>query len=161
MNPEPGEQPNERDSEKLERFELALRASNEGIWDWRPGEQAIHYSRRVLEFLECGGSRAPNLFLPPYDSIHEEDLPSFRRAVEQALSTGGPEKLSTDVRIRTGGGDWRWLRIRGSVVRDRAGHAVRIAGSMIDISRRKAAEAQVEEERFLLRQLIDHVPVHI
>jgi sigma-B regulation protein RsbU (phosphoserine phosphatase) len=47
------------------------------------------------------------------------------------------------------------------VVRDRDGKAVRIAGSMIDISRRKAAEVQVEEERFLLRQLIDHVPLKI
>ena len=161
MNPESGENPSETDSDKLERLELALRASNEGIWDWRPGQREVHYSRRVLEFLECGGSRAPNLFLPPYDSIHEEDLPGFRRAVEQSLSDGGPENLSTDARVRTGSGEWRWLRIRGAVVRDRNGHAVRIAGSMIDISRRKAAEAQVEEERFLLRQLIDHVPVHI
>ena len=32
---------------------------------------------------------------------------------------------------------------------------------MINISQRKAAEAQVEEERFLLRQLIDHVPLKI
>ncbi len=32
---------------------------------------------------------------------------------------------------------------------------------MIDISRRKDAEAQVEDERFLLRQLLDHIPVHV
>lgn len=59
------------------------------------------------------------------------------------------------------GGDWRWLRIRGTIVRDRSGKATRIAGSMINISLRKAAEAQVEEERHLLRQLIDHVPLQI
>jgi sigma-B regulation protein RsbU (phosphoserine phosphatase) len=63
--------------------------------------------------------------------------------------------------VLTGGGTWRWLRIRGTVVRDREGRALRIAGSMIDISRRKNAEAQVEDERFLLRQLIDHIPVQI
>lgn len=161
MNPERGGNPIEHDSDKLERLELALRASNEGIWDWRPGKREVYYSRRVLEFFECGDTRAPNLFLPPHESIHPDDIPAFERAVGQAITNGGPEILSTDARIRTGSDTWRWLRIRGTVVRDRTGRALRIAGSMIDISRRKSAESQVEEERFLLRQLIDHVPVHI
>lgn len=153
--------PQDRDRVKLERFELALKASHEGIWDWRIGEREIFYSRRILEFLECGHQRAPNVFLPPHDSIHPDDLHSFNLALSQALQDGGPEVLSVDARIRTGGDVWRWLRIRGTVVRSREGRAYRIAGSMIDISRRKEAESQVEEERFLLRQLIDHIPVQV
>ena len=151
----------ERKRVKLERLELALRASNEGIWDWLPGAREIFYSRRILEFLECGKAHAPNLFLAPHDSVLAEDREAFTRGVANALLVGGPETLAVDARVRTGGDHWRWLRIRGTVVRDRDGRAQRIAGSMIDISRRKAAEAQVEEERFLLRQLIDHVPLQI
>jgi sigma-B regulation protein RsbU (phosphoserine phosphatase) len=151
----------ERNAIKLERLELALRASNEGIWDWMTDETEIFYSRRILEFLECGTSRAPNLLLPPYDKIHPDDRRTFELAVTQALQEGGPETLATDARVLTVGGDWRWLRIRGTVVRDRQGKAIRIAGSIINISLRKAAEAQVEEERHLLRQLIDHVPLQI
>jgi sigma-B regulation protein RsbU (phosphoserine phosphatase) len=158
---EDAEQPNERNDLKLERLELALRASNEGIWDWQTGQREIFYSRRILEFFECGDSRAPNLFVAPYDHIHPENLRSFGLAMEQALTVGGPDTLAVDARVRTGGGEWRWLRIRGTVVRDRQGMARRIAGSMINISLRKAAEAQVEEERHLLRQLIDHVPLQI
>jgi phosphoserine phosphatase RsbU/P len=153
--------PQDRNRLKLERLELALRASNEGIWDWQIEEKVMFYSRRILEFLECGKDHAPHLFIAPFDSIFPEDGPAFGRAVAQALQVGGPDTLAVDARVRTGGGDWRWLRIRGTVLRNREGKAVRIAGSMIDISRRKAAEAQVEEERFLLRQLIDHVPLQI
>lgn len=148
-------------SVKLERLELALKASYEGIWDWRIGQREIYYSRRILEFLECGDSRAPNLFIPPYASIHPDEHHAFTRALSQSLEDNGPEILAVDTCIRTGGGSWRWLRIRGTVVRDRGGRAYRIAGSMIDISRRKEAEAQVEEERFQLRQLIDHIPVQV
>lgn len=151
----------QRNNIKLERLELALRASNEGIWDWQTAEKGIFYSRRILEFLECGKDHAPNLFVAPYDHIYPDEREAFERAVTQALQQGGPETLAVDARVLTGGGDWRWLRIRGTVVRDREGHALRIAGSMINISLRKAAEAQVEEERFLLRQLIDHVPLQI
>jgi sigma-B regulation protein RsbU (phosphoserine phosphatase) len=146
---------------KLERLQLALRASNEGIWDWWTHQREIFYSRRILEFLECGKDRAPNLFLAPHEQIFSEDLAAFQRAVNQALLDGGPETLAVDARVRTGGGDWRWLRIRGTVVRNREGKALRVAGSMSDISSRKDAEAQVEDERFLLRQLIDHVPLQI
>ncbi len=152
---------NDRDAVKLERLELALKASNEGIWDWWTDRKEIYYSRRILEFLECGKDRAPHLFLPPFESIHPEERRAVELAVTQAMQDGGPETLAVDARVLTGSGDWRWLRIRGTVVRGRNGKAYRIAGSMINISRRKEAEAQVEEERFLLRQMIDHIPVHI
>ncbi len=148
-------------ADAAERMVLALRASNEGIWDWTTGERRIYYSRRILEFLECSESSAPNLFLPPHEAVHPEERSRFESVVRQSMEPGGPETLAIDCRILTGGGGWLWLRIRGSVVRDRQGRATRIAGSMIDISRRKAAEAQLEEERHLLRQLIDHVPLQI
>lgn len=153
--------PQDRDVVKLERLELALRASNEGIWDWWTHQSEIYYSRRILEFLECGRRRAPNLFLPPHDHIHPHEHRAFSLAVEQALQDSGPETLAVDARVRTGSGDWRWLRIRGTVVRGRDGKVQRIAGSMINISRRKEAEAQVEEERYLLRELIDRMPLQV
>lgn len=143
------------------RLELALRASNEGIWDWQVGSPAIYYSRRILEFLECGAQHAPNLFLPPHDAIHALERESFAAALASALNPAGPELFAIDCRVHTGGCQWRWLRIRGTVVRERDGRATRIAGSMIDISRRKAAEAQIEEERHRLRLLIDHVPLQV
>ena len=160
MNDEP-ETSQVRNRLKLERLELALRASNEGIWDWWTDQPTIFYSRRILEFLECGKDRAPNLFRPPFDHIWLEEREPFERGVSLALLDGGPETLAVDARVRTGGGTWRWLRIRGTVVRNRDGQAIRIAGSMIDISRRKAVEAQVEDERYLLKQLIDHVPLKV
>ncbi|MBB5353182.1 sigma-B regulation protein RsbU (phosphoserine phosphatase) [Haloferula luteola] len=157
MTPPPETPPEPGDS----RLELALRASNEGIWDWWPDREDIYYSRRILEFLECGDRRPPNIFLPPYPSIHPEDQESFAANLRGALTSGGPEVFGVDTRVRTGSGEWRWLRIRGAVVRTRTGEAQRIAGSMIDISRRKIAEAQIEEERHLLRNFIDHVPLMV
>ncbi|MGJ8645227.1 MAG: SpoIIE family protein phosphatase [Luteolibacter sp.] len=144
-----------------ERLELALRASNEGIWDWLTHETAIYYSSRILGFLGSSDENAPNIFLPPYLSVHHEDRQRFADSMASALSPKGSETLSSDVRIRNSEGGWCWLRIRGTIVRDESGKTTRIAGSMIDISLRKAAEAEVEEERHLLMTLIDHVPLQI
>jgi len=148
-------------SEDAGRLVLALRASNEGIWDWWTGNPDIYYSRRILEFFECSSAMAPNIFLEPHEMIHQDDRPRFSQSLKNALSPSGPELFAVDCRLRTGGNHWRWLRIRGTVVRTRDGEAQRIAGSMIDISLRKEAEAQIEEERHLLRMLIDHVPLQV
>ena len=104
---------------EADRLELALRASNEGIWDWKTDETKIFYSRRILEFLECSDSGAPNIFLTPHLAIHHLDRPAFAGAVRQALDAKGPEMLAVYARVQTGGNGWRWLRIRGTVVRDR------------------------------------------
>jgi sigma-B regulation protein RsbU (phosphoserine phosphatase) len=147
--------------EDAERLCLALKASNEGIWDWWVGKPEVHYSRRILEFLECSEGAAPNMFLPPHREIHPDDRDRFARALDNVLNPSGPELFAIDCRLQTGGGHWRWLRIRGTVVRGRNGEAVRIAGSMIDISLRKQAESQIEDERHILRSLIDCVPLQI
>ncbi|MCW1922160.1 SpoIIE family protein phosphatase [Luteolibacter arcticus] len=147
--------------EDTERLCLALKASNEGIWDWWVGKPDVHYSRRILEFLECSEGASPNIFLPPHGQIHPDDRDRFARALANVLNPSGPELFAIDCRLQTGGGHWRWLRIRGTVVRGRNGEAVRIAGSMIDISLRKQAEAQIEDERHILRSLIDCVPLQV
>lgn len=147
--------------EDAERLCLALKASNEGIWDWWVGKPDIYYSRRILEFLECAEAAAPNIFLSPHEEIHPDDRDRFARALANVLSPSGPELFAIDCRIQTGAGHWRWLRVRGTVVRGRGGEAQRIAGSMIDVSLRKQAEAQIEDERHILRSLIDCVPLQI
>jgi sigma-B regulation protein RsbU (phosphoserine phosphatase) len=147
--------------EARERLNLALRASNEGIWDWWVGQREIYYSRRVLEFLECGEGSAPNLFVEVQRCIHEQDREVFLAKLRTVLEAHGPEIFAVDCRLLTGSGDWRWLRMRGAVVRDERGAAVRLAGSMIDISKRKKTEASLEEERHLLSLLINHVPLHV
>ena len=77
--------PQDQDIVKVGRMELALKASNEGIWDWWTDRKEIYYTRRILEFFECGRKQAPNLFLPPHDHIHPDDHDAFRKAVAQAL----------------------------------------------------------------------------
>ena len=144
-----------------DRLELALRASNEGIWDWNVLTNEVHYSGRILRFLGCRREEMPHLF-EDFSWIHEEDRDEFQEKLRAALKANGDQRLAVEPRGRgPGGGEWRYFRIRGIVVRDDAGLPVRLAGSMIDISRRKRAEEALQEERHLMRLLIDNVPLNI
>jgi len=141
-----------------DRLELALRASNEGIWQWDVIGQEVSYSERVLKFLGYASDDAPNIFMQPDLYLHENDLPKFRQSIRDVMLQNGSELIAVDCRYRRPEGHFSWLRIRGACVRDDDGNVTRIAGSMIDISRRKNAEKALDDERHLLRQLIENIP---
>lgn len=143
-----------------ERLELALRASNEGIWDWDLDSDQIDYTARVLRFLRYTREEMPHLFRDP-EIVHEDDRAAFQEALDRVLEPDGEHLLAVQPRIRDSRGEWKWFRIRGIVVRDDEGRAVRLAGSVIDISKRKLIEEQLQEERHLMRLLIDNVPLNI
>ncbi|NIP94430.1 MAG: PAS domain S-box protein, partial [Akkermansiaceae bacterium] len=85
----------------------------------------------------------------------------FMERVEELLRPGTDDLLAAEPRLQTAKGEWRWFRIRGIVVRNEEGVAVRMAGSMIDITARKTAEEELLEERHLMRLLIDNVPLNV
>ncbi|MDP7107208.1 MAG: SpoIIE family protein phosphatase, partial [Roseibacillus sp.] len=119
-------------------------------------------SGRIQRFLGRRREEMPNLFRA-VDLIHEDDRDNFIERLQEILQPGADNLLAVEPRIQVakGEGDWHWFRIRGVVVRDREGQAVRMAGSMIDITPRKLVEQELLEERHLMRLLIDNVPLNI
>ena len=144
-----------------DRLELALQASNEGVWDWYLDEKDIYYSDRVLRFLGYSADDAPNIIQHARKYFHQDELQDLRAAYKAVIAKNGEDTLATDCRYNHPDGLWHWLRIRGVVVRDDAGKALRIVGSIIDISKRKSAEIALEEERYRLRELIENIPVNV
>ena len=143
------------------RLDCAFRASNEGLWEWEIGSEAVYFSPRILSFLDFSAKNAPNIFKHPADGLHEDDVEKFQEELEAILSDPEKELFAVDARVRKRDGTWCWLRIRGVPVRNENGEITSLAGSIIDISRRKMAEEEWKEDRHLLRLLIENVPVNI
>lgn len=143
-----------------ETLELVLKASNEGIWDWIVGSDDIYYSERIYSFLGFTESEAPNFMKHPELLLVPEDADYLEHMLSLTLMDEDEDLFAVDCRIVRPDGRVRWLRIRGVVVRE-SGEAVRIVGSMIDISKRKRAEEQLDEERTMLRLVVDNVPVQV
>ena len=143
-----------------QRLDLALKASNEGIWDWDLVEDRIYYSNRLLGFLGYGRIGAPNLFSGPDEHVHPDDLADFTRKLNRVLHRGG-RLFAHEARIRTKEGDWKWFRIRGLPQREEGGTLLRLVGSLIDISKRKFAEETLKEERRRIDMVLDRVPINV
>ncbi|MGJ8724846.1 MAG: SpoIIE family protein phosphatase [Roseibacillus sp.] len=143
----------------MERLDLALEASNEGIWDWDFGTGTLDFTDRVGEFFECAPEKIPNFF-ENEEFVHEEDRIEFFEAIA-SVRAGKSEILAAEPRLRSGEKhDWKWFRVRGVPVMYE-GELTGLAGSLIDISLRKRAEQELLEERHLTQTLVENVPLQI
>lgn len=125
-----------------ERYALAVRGANDGVWDWSPISGRAYWSARweqILGFDE--GELAPHL-----DAWTERVHPDDKREFDQALRghlAGESSQFVQEYRLRAKDGDYRWVLSRGVAVFGDKGDLVRMAGSLTDISERKLIEAQL------------------
>jgi diguanylate cyclase (GGDEF)-like protein/PAS domain S-box-containing protein len=127
-----------------ERFDLAVSGSNDGIWDWNMLTNEVYYSPRFNELLGYTEGSLGNTPASLLARMHPEDKATAESdvsALQAHLEQGVP--YDVEYRLKTSAGEYHWFRIRGRSVRDSSGRAVRMAGSLTDITDRKAAEAEL------------------
>ncbi len=130
-----------------ERLELAMRAINEGVYDWDIADGSAYYSEGVYSVLHL-----PRSMKTPADwraRIHPDDLAAYDAAI-LAHFKKKTRRFECDYRYRARDGNWRWARQHGIAMRDAKGRAVRMIGSTGDISELKRAEAarRQSDERY-------------
>ncbi len=128
-----------------ERYALAARAANDGLWDWDLKEDTIFFSTRwkaALGYSEKEIGPHPGEWL---NRIHEEDRPRFDEALDDHLQGRTPH-FQTEYRVRHRNGIYHWMLGRSAAVRDEMDRAIRIAGSQTDITPRKRAELKLVRE---------------
>lgn len=143
-----------------DRLQMALQASKEGIWDWDLVKKTIYYSPRVHRFLGYRKNEMPHLFEAREEYMDEESAALVEKALRRVLQEG-EDLFAVEAKVRTARWGWKWFRVRGTPVRDKLGKVVRIAGSLIDISKRMIAERELAEERHLIKTLIDSIPMNV
>jgi PAS domain S-box-containing protein len=129
----------ERQSE--ERYALAVRGANDGIWDWDLSREDVYYSERWLSILGFD-DELPATINTWTDRVHPDDKADFNHALEAHLA-GNSDNFSHEYRILTKDSGYIWVLSRGIAVTDHDGHSMRMAGSITDISSRKRAEGQL------------------
>jgi two-component system cell cycle sensor histidine kinase PleC len=129
-------------------FGIAVDGANVGVFEWRLENDQVQLSERAMRLM---GATADTLSLPQVvalangeERITVED--EFRRARQSGIF---------DARFRIGHGPGlAWIEMRGTLIDDRAGGQVLI-GTVLDVTPRHEAEAQVSRLERALRTAID------
>lgn len=120
---------------------LAMVGTNDGMWEWDPITKELKVGRRLLNILGYDDN-----FLGDTHQwlqlVHPDDRAGYNEAVAAHLKGETPH-FYHEYRVRAQDGAYRWLAARGVAQRDGRGVARLMAGSITDITERRADEARI------------------
>jgi diguanylate cyclase (GGDEF)-like protein/PAS domain S-box-containing protein len=125
--------------ESEERYALASRGSNDGLWDWNLSTNVVHFSPRwkgMLGYQENEIGDKPEEW---FERIHEADRERVKEEIE-AHQKGLTPHFESEHRVLHKDGTFRWMLSRGLAVHNAAGKTLRMAGSQTDITEGKVSD---------------------
>ncbi|MDP1999021.1 MAG: PAS domain S-box protein, partial [Rhodoferax sp.] len=149
-----------RTQKKLEeserRLSYVLDATGEGVWDWDIGTGIVSHNRRWCQITGLNDDYLKH----PLDKfaalLHPDDKSRVMEKLHACLA--GKVHYQSEHRMCLKDGQVVWVLDRGDVVeRDAQGAALRMVGSFVDISERKAAELSAERSSNLLRESVNSI----
>lgn len=131
-----------------ERFERAIGATNDGLWDWHIPDNKIWLAPRFKALIGYKDNELASSLDTWSALLHPMDRDFVFSAIDANIEDGIP--YDVEYRLKHKDGKYRWFRARGNTYRDEAGHPLRMTGSIHDINARKKAEEALlmSEQRF-------------
>ncbi len=131
--------------ESEERYALAARGANDGLWDWNIESEEVYYSDRWKEILGHRGDEIGPHIETWLERVHPDDAERTRGELEDHIE-GRTDHYENEHRVRHRDGTYRWVLVRGIAVRLGDGKPHRMAGSLTDITPRKNVEEQLAKD---------------
>jgi PAS domain S-box-containing protein len=127
-----------------DRFDLTVRGSSDGTWEWNAETDRIYFSPRFKQLLGYDETETA-AFENFLDMIHPDDRDGVYKMVFDHFEHHVP--FAIDFRVRHRSGDYQWFHARGQAMWDQHGQATRIAGSVSNVMERYRAEQQLREAK--------------
>jgi PAS domain S-box-containing protein len=149
-------------SKDLEKYKAFISASNIGAWEYFSETNFvwcndIYFSmlgRDINNYNLSGNANFKSVWV---DLLHPEDRVNATASIAEYLKK--PEGIyEAYFRMKHIDGGWIWIWSRGKLFREVSNSSPVIIGTHVDITRHKRAEEAIQEERILLRTLIDSLP---
>jgi len=133
-----------------ERLALAIEGTDAGLWDWHVQTGETVFDERWAGILGYTLDELEPVSIETWRRLcHPDDLARSERLLREHFA-GASARYECECRMRHKDGSWVWVLDRGKVFqRDDGGRPVRMAGTHVDITQRKNAEAVTRAERDL------------
>ena len=122
-----------------ERYALAIRCANEGLWEWDMKSELAYYAANWKALLGYGDEEISRGQAEWTDRIHPEDREAAIAALNAHIA-GETASFESDHRLRHRDGSYRWFLARGQMVRSASGRPYKLVGLITDITARKRTE---------------------
>ncbi|MDP3522685.1 MAG: MASE3 domain-containing protein, partial [Hydrogenophaga sp.] len=121
-------------------LELAVRASNTGLWDWDFHSGTVSFSPSWMAQLGYGPWELPHTFDTWVGLLHPDDREAALNHANDCVSRADVMQYESEFRMRHKNGQYHWILARGEKQPDASGRAHRLLGSHVDMTEQKRAE---------------------
>lgn len=138
-----------------ERYALAARGANDGLWDWEIAYDRLFLSPRFREMLGYGEDELASTSNAWFSRMHAEDRSRFMALLEQSHAAG-EKQFQQEMRVRHRDGGYRWMNCRGVALAGADGRPRRMSGSLTDITQGKVSDSLTGlPNRLLFRERLE------
>ena len=126
-----------------ERYQHALRGSQDGLWEWSPASGRVQMSPRWTGMLGFGPDELRAEHAAWIARVHPDDRGAFEATLARHLD-GSDARFEHEMRLLHKDGSVRHVLSRGVAVRDESGAPVRLLGLDTDITRLKRVQGVLD-----------------
>ncbi len=136
-----------------ERFSLAMRGANDGLWDWNLETGEVYYSPRWKTMLGYSDDELEGTLDTWAVLVHPDDRARVIKKVEDYLA-GRVNTFEVEMRMSHKRGHEVYILSRAFLAHTDSEHKpVRLVGTHLDLSERKRAESFNERHRKVLEMI--------
>lgn len=133
------------------RFELAIKGSSVGIWDWDIANDSLFLSPLMIKQLNYPPEKYVNMTSDKINKVvHPQDLTGLKSHLQLHLEK--KKKYYSEFRLRKGDGTYFWVLVSGQAQWDKKGNPLRMVGTVVDINELKEAVKKQKQQNTLLEK---------
>ncbi|MBI9071173.1 MAG: PAS domain S-box protein [Melioribacteraceae bacterium] len=137
--------------ESEERFNLAISATSDGIFDWNLETNEIYYSPTWKKMIGYEDDELKNDFSVWETLIHPDDLKKSWQMLNEHIS-GDRARFEVDFRMKHKDGHWVEILSRASAIFNEEGKAVRVVGTHVDLTDKNEILKKLKDSESLLNE---------
>lgn len=122
-----------------QRYELALRGSQDGLWEWDIAADRMRLSPRWKSMLGYAENELADSRAQWRACVEAQDLPALEQALQAHLADAS-RRFEGELRLKHKDGTLRWVLTRGVALRHASGTPYRMVGLDTDVTRLKRVE---------------------
>lgn len=141
--------------DEQEKLKLALNAAKMGTWNWIIETGTVEWSDEIEVIFGLPKGGFDGQYSSYLSMIHPEDVSHIKASIQRALEDEDFDYF-VEHRILMPDGQTRWLEGRGNVYRNASGRAIRMAGTVVDVTERKHSEQALRQAEEKYRSMVEN-----
>jgi PAS domain S-box-containing protein len=142
--------------ESESRYTLVEQAITEGIYEWLIEESTLNASARMKQIFGLIGGKEAFTNWNWNERVHPEDFEHYKDALREHFK-GHTDSYECEYRVRDQSGQYRWLLDRGVCIRDVKGRAIRMIGSITDLTEHMKRETELVGKTTMLESILENM----